>query len=106
MSGIVARWTGPASLSTCAECATAFDGLVCPGCGQRLEARDLPGRIGVEVQTAAGDNLLVVAERNPLSGGWDPSRQVVLNEDTARMVSRLQAEAGPLGGLFDEGEVA
>jgi hypothetical protein len=103
--GIVARWTGPTSVSTCTECATAFDAMACPGCGQRLEARDLPGRIGVEVQTDAGDNLLVVAERNPLTGGWDPSRQLVLNEDTARMVSHLHAESGRLGGLFD-GEVA
>ena len=102
--GIVSRWTGGRS-ATCLECATRFEGLVCPNCRQRVEARDLSGRIGVEVQTAAGDTRFVVAERNP-DEGWDAPRSSVACDEAVGMLVRQHAEPGPLGGRFDDGPEA
>jgi len=99
--GIVSRWTGGRS-ATCLECATRFEGLVCPNCRQRLEARDLSGRIGVEVQTEAGDTWLVLAERNP-DGGWDAPRSDLASDEAVRMLVRQHADPGPPRGLFDDG---
>jgi hypothetical protein len=106
VTGIVARWAG-GGRATCLECGTVYAGMVCPTCGQRPEARDLPGRIAVEVQTEAGDNLLVLAERHPDTGGWDPARTFVASAEAARMLARHQPDPEPVGGLFDTGpEVA
>ena len=102
MTGIVSRRAG-GSRATCLECGTGYAGMVCPTCRQRLEARDLPGRIAVEVQTEAGDNLLVLAEPNPDTGGWDPARTFVASDEAVRMLVRHQPHPGPLGGLFDTG---
>lgn len=97
---VVSRWTGRPS-ATCLECATPFAGMVCPNCRQRLEARDLSGRIGVEVETEAGDNLLVIAERSP-DGGWATTRVLDASDEAVRMLARQHPDPGPAGGLFGD----
>lgn len=76
--GRLARWTLPHRDQPCPSC-TSDDAA---------DAADATGFLAVVVVTAAGDCLLVVAQRCEAAGAWVPIRVVEATAAAVRMVRR------------------
>lgn len=94
---VVARWSARRPTTTpvgCDECGEALE----PGrthCPQCRQAAPVPstGMLAVLLQTASGDQRLVVAERTP-SGGWAATRNVPATPPAVRAVARQDLTRG------------